>query len=105
MVGLQGEVSKNYGIVHSAYLSSSHRLLMSSACLEELRLEGNSIGDGGAREVMEGLTLRKEGGLPTMRVGVTSCVSPDLFAAIVELTSSKAAKKKGKKKRKKVVGL
>ncbi len=78
------------------------RLLVSSPVLEELQLDGNAIGDGGAREVLEGLTKRKEGGLPVVRVGITSSVSPDLFAAINELTSAKPTKKKGKKKGKKV---
>lgn len=77
---------------------------MSSPVLEELGLDGNAIGDGGAREMLEGLQKRKEAGLPVVRVGITSGVSPDLFAAINELTSAKGKKKKGKKKGKKVSG-
>lgn len=90
-------------IMYKASTSSLFfRLLISSPVLEELGLDGNAIGDGGAREVLDGLQKRKEAGLPAVTVSVTCSVSPDLFAAINELTSAREMKKKGKKKGKKV---
>ena len=73
------------------------RFLIYSPALEELNLEGNDLGDGGAREVMEGLQQRKEEGLPAVKISLSSQVSKELFTSIVELSVSKGAKK-GKKK-------
>ena len=73
------------------------RFLICSPALEELNLEGNDLGDGGAREVMEGLQQRKEEGLPAVKISLSSQVSKELFTSIVELSVSKGAKK-GKKK-------
>ena len=38
-----------------------HRWLLSSTLIEEINLDGNLIGDGGARELLEALQGRKEG--------------------------------------------
>ena len=40
---------------------TSCRWLLSGPHIEEINLEGNLIGDGGAREVLEALQGRKEG--------------------------------------------
>lgn len=79
-----------------------NRFLMSSPFLEEVNLAGNLIGDGGGREVMLGLQMRKEMGLPDVRMTVSSSISPEIFSSIMELSKSLGAKKKGKKKGKKV---
>ena len=79
------------------------RYVVSSPLLEEVNVEGNWIGEGGAREVMLALQQRKEAGLPAMKMRVSPRICPEIFAEIMQLTvSSGGAKKrrsgKGKKK-------
>ena len=93
-----------YTHVHTHTPPSPCRLLISSPVLEELNLEGNALGDGGAREVMEGLQQRKEKGLPAVKISMTSRVSKELFTSIVELSVSRGAKKGKKKGKGKKVG-
>ena len=76
-----------------------HRWILSSPILEELNLDHNLIGDGGARELLQGIMMRMEMGLPVVKVVVTARISPDTFQKIVELTKTK----KGGKKKKKVM--
>ena len=64
-------------------------------------MAGNLLGDGGGREVMLGLQMRKEMGLPDMKMTVSSSISPEIFSSITKLSSG--TKKKGKKKGKKVI--
>ena len=72
---------------------------MSSPLLEEVNLEGNWIGEGGAREMMLALLERKEVGLTAIKLGVSPRICPEIFSEIVKLTASSATKKrKGKKK-------
>lgn len=71
--------------------------MISSPGIEELNLDHNLIGDGGARELLQGLIMRKEAGLPTMKVVVTVYISQETFQKIVELCSFSKKKKKGKK--------
>ena len=65
-------------------------------------MEGNWIGEGGAREVMLALHERKEAGLPSMKLRVSPRICPDIFSGIIQLTASSGTKKKrsgkGKKK-------
>lgn len=69
-------------------------------------MEGNWIGDGGAREVVLALQQRKEVGLPPIRMSVSQRICPEIFTTITELNASSSTKKKGKgKKGKKVVVL
>lgn len=70
--------------------------MISSPGIEDLNLDHNLIGDGGARELLQGLVLRKEAGLPVMKVTVTVYISQDTFQKIVEYSTAKK-KKKGKK--------
>ena len=79
------------------------RYVVSSPLLEEVNVEGNWIGEGGAREVMLALQRRKEAGLPVMKLRVSPRICPEIFAEIMQLTTSSGrAKKKrsGKGKRK-----
>ena len=75
---------------------------MSSPLLEEVNLEGNWIGEGGAREMMLALHERKEVGLTAIKLGVSPRICPEIFSEIMQLTASSATKKrksgKGKKK-------
>lgn len=65
-------------------------------------MEGNWIGEGGAREVMLALQERKEAGFPTMKLRVSPRICPEIFSEIMQLTATSGAKKrksgKGKKK-------
>ena len=62
-------------------------------------MEGNWIGEGGAREMMLALLERKEVGLTAIKLGVSPRICPEIFSEIVKLTASSATKKrKGKKK-------
>ena len=79
------------------------RYVVSSPLLEEVNVEGNWIGEGGAREVMLALHERKEAGLPTMKLRVSPRICPDIFSEVIQLTASSGTKKKkrsakGKKK-------
>lgn len=81
------------------------RWLSSSKVIEDIKLDGNLIGDSAAREVLLGQQQRKEAGYPSIQLTITNKVSSETFAAIVALTSSgggkrKKPKKKGKKKKK-----
>jgi hypothetical protein len=76
--------------------------MVSSPGIEELNLDHNLIGDGGARELLQGLVLRKEAGLPTMKLIVTVYISQETYQKIVEYSSPPKKKKKGKGKGKKV---
>ena len=75
------------------------RLILASPVLEDINLDQNSIGDGGARELLHGLQQRKEDGLPMLKLTVTAIqISPDTFQKITELSSQpKKKKKRGKK--------
>lgn len=75
--------------------------MTSSPGIEDLNLDHNLIGDGGARELLQGLMLRKEAGFPIMKLWVTVYISQETFQNIVE-HSSTAKKKKGGKAKKKV---
>ena len=75
---------------------------MSSPVLEEVNLEGNWIGEGGAREVMLTLQQRKEAGLPAIKMRVSPRICPEIFTEIMELNASSGAKKKKGKGKKKV---
>lgn len=70
--------------------------MISSPVIEEVNLDHNLIGDGGARELLQGLILRKEAGLPVMKLVVTVYISQDTFQKIFDLSSAKKKKKKGK---------
>lgn len=76
-----------------------HRWLISCPCIEEVNLDHNLIGDGGARELLQGLVLRKEAGLPVMKLIVTVYISQETYQKIIEYSTSpkKKKKKKGKK--------
>ena len=78
------------------------RYIVSSPLLEEVNVEGNWIGEGGAREVMLALQERKEAGYPAIKLGVSPRICPEIFSEIMQLTASSATKKrrsaKGKKK-------
>ena len=77
------------------------RLVEHSACLQELDLDDNLIGDLGGREIMEGLKGRKESGLEGAKVSVTHRMNGDTFGEIMKLGSGlKKKKKKGKGKKK-----
>ncbi len=72
--------------------------MISNPGIEELNLDHNLISDGGARELLQGLILRKEAGLPIMKVVVTVYISQDTFQMITEYSSPpKRRKGKGKK--------
>ena len=86
-------------------LSVLYRYIISSPLLKEVNLEGNWIGDGGAREAMLALQQRKEVGLPPIRMSVSRRVCPEIFTAITELSASSDTKKGKGKKGKKVVVL
>lgn len=61
-------------------------------------MDHNLIGDGGARELLQGLILRKEAGLPIMKLFVTTYISQETFQKITEYSSPpKKGKGKGKK--------
>ena len=70
--------------------------MISCPGIEELNLDHNLIGDGGARELLQGLIERKEAGLPTMKLIVTVYISPDTFQKIIEYSTAKKKKKKKK---------
>lgn len=76
--------------------------MISSPFIEDVNLDHNLIGDGGARELLQGLILRKEAGLPVMKLTVTVYISQETFQKIVEYSTSAKKKKKGKGKGKKV---
>ena len=76
---------------------------MSSPVLEEVNLEGNWIGEGGAREVMLALQQRKEAGLTAIKMSVSPRICPEIFSQIMELSVSSGKKKKGKGKKGKKV--
>lgn len=63
-------------------------------------MDQNLVGEGGARELAQGMEMRKELGLPVAKVVVTVHISNESFQKIVELGSTK--KKKRKKTGKKV---
>ena len=66
-------------------------------------MEGNWIGEGGAREVMLGLQQRKAAGLPPLKTSLSARICPEIFAQITELNPKSGGKKKkgkGKKVRK-----
>lgn len=72
--------------------------MISSPDIEEVNLDHNLIGDGGARELLQALILRKEAGLPIMKLTVTVYISQDTFQKIMEYsTPPKRRKGKGKK--------
>ncbi|KAK0048886.1 hypothetical protein Bpfe_021652 [Biomphalaria pfeifferi] len=79
------------------------KLLMNSKCFVELDLEDNSISELGGREILEGLTARKEAKLGACKVRTIHKMTADTFNAIVKLGSSlkKKGKRKGKKGKKK----
>ncbi|XP_019850505.1 PREDICTED: uncharacterized protein LOC109581132 [Amphimedon queenslandica] len=77
------------------------RWLARSKSIEEVRLEGNLIGDAAARELMLTLQQRKEIGLPAIKVGLTNRMCTDVFSQLMELTGTAGGKKKGKGKKKK----
>ena len=64
-------------------------------------MDHNLIGDGGARELLQGLVLRKEAGLPVMKLIVTVYIAQETYQKIIEYSTSpkKKKKKKGKKVR------
>lgn len=67
-------------------------------------MEGNWIGEGGAREVMVAVQQRKEAGLPALKMSVSPRICPEIFSQIMELNpSSGKKKKKGKGKKAKKV--
>ena len=68
-------------------------------------MEGNWIGEGGAREVTLALHERKEAGLPAMKLRVSPRICPDIFSEIVQLTASSGTKKKRSGKGKKKVSI
>lgn len=69
--------------------------------MEELNLDQNQIGDGAARELLQGLELRKVNGLPDMKLIVTAHLLPEIFEKISALTvGGKKKKGKGKKGKK-----
>lgn len=74
--------------------------MISSPVVEDLNLDHNLIGDGGARELLQGLVLRKEAGLPVMRVTVTVYLSQEIYQRIMEYSTPKKKKKKGGKGKK-----
>ena len=78
------------------------RFIVSSPLLEVVNVEGNWIGEGGAREMMLALQERKEAGLTAIKLGVSPRICPEIFSEIMQLTVSSATKKrksgKGKKK-------
>ena len=74
--------------------------MTSSPGIEELNLDHNLIGDGGARELLQGLMLRKEAGFPVMKLWVTVYISQETFQKIVEYSSTGKKKKGGKGKKK-----
>ncbi len=66
-------------------------------------MEGNWIGEGGAREVMLALHERKEAGLAAIKLRVSPRICPEIFSEIMQLTASSSGTKKrrsakGKKK-------
>lgn len=65
-------------------------------------MEGNWIGEGGAREVMLMLQQRKEAGLPAVKMRVSPRICPEIFTEIVELNAMSGTKKKKGKAKKKV---
>ena len=73
--------------------------MISSPFIEDVNLDHNLIGDGGARELLQGLILRKEAGLPIMKLTVTVYISQETFQKIVEYSTPKKKKKKGKGKK------
>lgn len=73
--------------------------MISSPDVEELNLDHNLIGDGGARELLQGLILRKEAGLPIMKLSVTVYISEDTYQKITEYSTPPKRKGKGKKVR------
>ncbi|ESO98833.1 hypothetical protein LOTGIDRAFT_231199 [Lottia gigantea] len=78
------------------------KLLMFSEGIEELDLDDNLISDMGGRELLDGLTFRKEEKLKGVKVRTTHRMTSETFNAIVKLGSGlKKKKKKGKKKKKK----
>ncbi len=61
-------------------------------------MDHNLIGDGGARELLQGLVLRKEAGLSVIKLTVTVYIAQETFQKIIEYsTPSKKKKRKGKK--------
>ena len=80
-----------------------YRYLLSSPLLEEVNLEGNWIGEGGAREIMLALQQRKETGLPPLKMSVSPRICPIIFTQIMELNPSSKKKKRGKGKKSKKV--
>ncbi|XP_059164171.1 uncharacterized protein LOC131947100 [Physella acuta] len=79
------------------------KLLMNSKCFVELDLEDNSIGEMGGREILDGLTARKEAKLGGCKVRTTHKMTSATFNAIVKQGAGlkKKGKRKGKKKGKK----
>ena len=75
------------------------RWMISSPGIQDLNLDHNLIGDGGARELLQGLVLRKEAGLPVMKLTVTVYISQDTFEKIVEYSTPKKKRRKGKGKK------
>ena len=90
-----------YGSLFPLYVETP-RLILASPVLEEINLDYNQIGDGGARELLHALQQRKEDGFPPLKLIVTAQISPDTFQKITELSTP--PKKKKKKRGKKVSG-
>lgn len=57
----------------------------------------NDIGDLAARQILEGLIMRKENKLPKMKIKVDYRISQETFQAINKLSGGKGSKKKKKK--------
>ncbi|KAH9490272.1 hypothetical protein Btru_035320 [Bulinus truncatus] len=78
-------------------------LLTNSKCLVELDLEDNSVGELGGKEILMGLTSRKEAKLGGCKVRTTHLMTSNTFNAIVKLGSGlkKKGKRKGKRGKKK----
>ncbi|CAL1546905.1 unnamed protein product [Lymnaea stagnalis] len=75
------------------------KLLMNSKCLVELDVEDNCIGELGGREVLEGLTRRKEAKLGGCKARTTHKMTPDTFKAIVSKRRERGEEKKERKER------
>jgi Ran GTPase-activating protein (RanGAP) involved in mRNA processing and transport len=82
-----------------ACMQAMARWLIRCKNIEEVRLEGNLIGDSAARELLLSLQQRKEADLPAVKVSITNKINSDLFVEILSLTDGRGGKKKGKKKK------
>lgn len=82
-------------------LGSIAQLIMHSKCLQEIDLEDNFIGELGGEHLVDALQVRKEAGLPDVKLRTTHRIAAETLATIIKLGGGLQKKTKKAKKKKK----